>query len=57
MTKIQQVVTKHLTLEEQLFVGIFFIGFLLYWAYADGILGEIWHSFRNKEKTNKDEKE
>ena len=54
MTKIQQVVTKHLTPEEQLFVGIFFIGFLLYWAYTDGILGEIWHSFRNKEKTNKD---
>ena len=45
--------TKHLTSEEQLLVGIIFIGFLLYWAYADGILGEIWHSFRNKEKTNR----
>ena len=48
---------KHLTPEEQLLVGIIFIGFLLYWAYADGILGEIWYSFINKEKTNKNEKE
>ena len=46
--------TKHLILEEQLLEGIIFIGFLLYWAYTDGILGEIWHSLGNKEKTKKD---